>query len=200
MDQVVIKKLIKQVLKEYKVPFKDDCDPNYIGDCVDCGNQNNSTEGANLVLGEVINSNLVLSFDNGSNISIDVQALYDNNNLPRIISTEPAGGRIFNLIRDDGSIIPLNLNSLSNTLTVKRVLNDYTILPLDNLIVMINADKNITLPLNPLTGQKHTIKQRAEGTTVLGNSKTIDGFTSYNLPIINQSITVVYDGTEWLVT
>jgi outer membrane murein-binding lipoprotein Lpp len=59
----------------------------------------------------------------------------------------------------------------------------------------------IQLPASPTAGYRCTIKKRGYtgSMTIDGNSKLVDGQATYSLIADEQSTTVVYTGTEWII-
>ena len=71
------------------------------------------------------------------------------------------------------------------------------------VVVHTNTGRTITLPVAPETGNSFTIKQYdTTGTIIDGGTKFIDDPTSttYTLPSSYQSVTVTYDGVNWVIT
>lgn len=81
----------------------------------------------------------------------------------------------------------------------------YTTIAQDNLILVDTTSARTIVPrASPATGQKHIIKDSvgSAGTnniTVTPSGKNIEGQASFIMNINYQSITIVYNGTEWSV-
>tara|TARA_R110000851_G_scaffold53289_2_gene126380 strand:- start:112 stop:939 length:828 start_codon:yes stop_codon:yes gene_type:complete len=104
------------------------------------------------------------------------------------------------LTSQGSSTAPLWTTPTPTSKTTTRTDISHTILITEDLIVVhTNNDLTITLPSAPSLGDTHTVKQIVTGTIIDGNGNTIDGGASYTLPIIYQSATLTYDGTEWVI-
>jgi hypothetical protein len=93
----------------------------------------------------------------------------------------------------------------STKVTYTTVSTNYTILPTDSFI-NVTAAVILTLPTaNGVTGQMYTIKNSAtSGVLRIDASggqtiETIDGRTSFYLPVQYQTITVISNGSNWLI-
>ena len=53
---------------------------------------------------------------------------------------------------------------------------------------------NITLKLDPMVGDEVNIKRRGSSIVVIG---TIDGFTNKTINVLNYSMKLVFNGTDW---
>lgn len=136
--------------------------------------------------------------ENGSNTVID---LSQYNTIPRsrITTATLSGANLLTLTRDDSTTITVDLSTLAGGKTVLRTDVDYLITTEDLIVVHTNIGTTIYLPSAPTSGTTHTIKQRTTGTIIDGNGNNIDGVTNYTLPLLDQSITVTYDGVEWVI-
>ena len=105
--------------------------------------------------------------------------------------TEGAGG-------GGGSNI-YQILSISNTTGDTSTLNTTT----PSLILLTASSSNTTLdlPASPTTGEAYTVK--AENITntcsINGNGNNIDGDSSYEFSLPDETITIVYSGSEWKV-
>lgn len=81
--------------------------------------------------------------------------------------------------------------------TPVAVTANYTI-PAGVYSVLASNTITVTLPANPLVGQRYTIKNAGTGTvTVAPQSGTIDGAANFVMTVQYSSIDVVFDGTNW---
>lgn len=96
----------------------------------------------------------------------------------------------------------LNINgSFAKTYISKAV--DYTATSSDCVIDVTATGKTITLPTAVgITGRQYTIKLTASGTGTIATttSQTIDGSSTYSLSAQYKYVTVVSNGSNWIIT
>ena len=99
----------------------------------------------------------------------------------------------------DGTLIDVLFPA--QELTITRTDADLTVDVSQHSIIVVHttSGRTITLPATPVTGNSFTIKQRTTDTIVSGNGTNIEGSVSYTMPLLNQSITLVYDSVEWVI-
>lgn len=114
-----------------------------------------------------------------------------------VSSTSPQINNI--LIWNGTAWVPTPDNIIPVTITN----NAYTVSNTD-YFVGATAGTTITLPVNPVKGETHIIKDISGSAgssggniTIDGNGKNIDGATGKHLTIDYQGLTVVYNGTNW---
>jgi hypothetical protein len=124
---------------------------------------------------------------------------YFQGDVPFFINATP--GSAGDVLTSQGSgTRPLWVTPSVTSKTVSRKDADYTIVAEDVIVVHTNGGRTISLPASPSIGETHVIKQQqVTGTIISGNGNTIDTAANYTLPIETQSITVVYDSTEWVI-
>lgn len=96
------------------------------------------------------------------------------------------------------------INNLNGTITVTTYTSNDT--ASENFtLLLIDASSNsvtIKLPANPTTGKIFYIKRIDNSmniVTINGDTKNIDGSSSFTLSSIYKSRTIIYNGTEWSI-
>lgn len=71
---------------------------------------------------------------------------------------------------------------------------DLTTEQFQTIICSNTSPINITLKTDPMVGDEVNIKRRGASIVVIG---TIDGFTNKTINVLNYSMKLVYNGTDW---
>jgi len=89
---------------------------------------------------------------------------------------------------------------------ITTITGTYAVLTTDEFVIVTtnSAAFTVTLPSSPTTGDTYEIKDgvgnaATNNITIDGNSKNIDGSSTYNLNVNYGAILVAYNGTEWSV-
>jgi hypothetical protein len=116
---------------------------------------------------------------------------------------------LFTLDKDGNGVFTGSMKSAGQILAARVVTaaGAVTVAATDDVVVVrksSGAATTVNLPASPATGQQHTIKDgkgdaATNNLTITPNSGNIDGAATLVMNINYDSVTVVYDGTEWVV-
>ena len=98
---------------------------------------------------------------------------------------------------NEADIIDLQLRVAALEYRFYEIVTTTTSLTTDQFQTIICSNVtpiNITLKLDPVVGDEVNIKRRGGSVVVIG---TIDGFTNKTINVLNYSMKLVFNGTDW---
>jgi hypothetical protein len=89
---------------------------------------------------------------------------------------------------------PTGINRITHSVS-----GDYVMTPDDDVVIETGAGHIISLPLNPLLGDVHSVTSQGGANTLSGNGRTINGAASLGLLLLDEA-QVTFDGANWLAS
>jgi hypothetical protein len=156
--------------------------------------QNDPTTGQGIELLYAGTTGVIQAYDRGGsawkNLSIKGNSIYLNKAGVDKLAIDGNGVSVINAVNYTVTIV--TTNTLTVDTTHNRIISNPT----------VAGAVTITLPLAPVTGREIVIKDgkgdaATNNITISGNGKTIDGNANFVINNNYDSVTIIYNGTQW---